>query len=172
MKPDQEPDPFSTCAPVRKEYAGGRSYKASFGEFHCQACHGLVTNQPWLSGVQNRNHCPYCLWSRHLDLFQAGDRLSACKAGMEPIGLTLKRSKRIYQPNPCGEIMLVHRCVDCAKISINRIAADDDPEQILRVFQYSLQLDPQTRALCQSQNIWVLQLEQMPVVHCILFGKN
>ncbi len=172
MKPLQEPDPFSMHAPVRKERAGGRSYKASFGEFHCLACHGLVTNHPWLSGVQNRNHCPYCLQSRHLDLFQAGDRLSACKARMEPIGLTLKRSNRSYQPNRYGEIMLVHRCVDCAKISINRIAADDDPGQILRVFKYSLHLDPQTRALCESQNIWVLQLEQLTVVRCILFGKK
>lgn len=37
--------------------------------------------------------------------------------------------------------MLVHLCIDCETISINRIAADDDPEMILIVFQSSLQND-------------------------------
>jgi hypothetical protein len=52
--------------------------KDNMQEFKCGHCHAFVSMEPILSGVQNRNHCPYCLWSRHLDLYEAGDRLSAC----------------------------------------------------------------------------------------------
>ena len=34
--------------------------------------------------------------------------------------------------------MLVHTCLECDTVSINRIAADDDPERILAVFHSSL----------------------------------
>src|SRR6187549_2977857 len=114
---------------------------STFGDFKCGNCGALVSSMNMLSGVQNRNHCPYCLWSRHLDLYSAGDRLSACKAGMKPVGLTMKKSRNKYQLSPRGELMLVHACTDCESISINRIAADDDLEMILAAFQSSLRLD-------------------------------
>jgi hypothetical protein len=87
-----------------------------------------VSSAHLLSGVNNRNHCSYCLWSCHLDLFAAGDRLSACKAPMKPIGLTMKKSRNKYQRERRGELMLIHECVECRTLSINRIAADDDSE--------------------------------------------
>jgi hypothetical protein len=52
--------------------------------------------------VRNRNHCPYCLWSRCLDLFRAGDRLSACKAPMQPVGLALKHTRKKYGRLPAA----------------------------------------------------------------------
>jgi hypothetical protein len=123
-----------------------------------------------LSGVNNRNHCPYCLWSCHLDLYSAGDRLSACKAEMKPIGLTLKRSRNKYQPEPCGELMLVHACVDCATVSINRIAADDDPEAILSVFETSLDIDQ--AGIYDQEGIVMLDIKDVEIVHAQLFGQG
>ena len=114
-----------------------RSMAASFGDFRCAHCHNLVSTAHLLSGVNNRNHCPYCLWSCHLDLFSAGDRLSACKGQMKPIGLTMKKSRNKYRLESRGELMLVHECTECGTLSINRIAADDDPENILTIFQDS-----------------------------------
>ena len=32
----------------------------------------------------SRNHCPFCLWSLHLDI-NPGDRACECKAPMQPI---------------------------------------------------------------------------------------
>jgi hypothetical protein len=93
---------------------------------------------PQLSGVGNRNHCPYCLWSKHLDLHRAGDRLCACKGAMQPLALTVKRTQKRYARN--GELMLVHHCTECGQLSINRIAADDDSETLLRIFRNSLGL--------------------------------
>jgi len=124
-----------------------------------------------LSGVNNRNHCPYCLWSRHLDLFAAGDRLSACKAQMKPIGLTMKKSGNKYQREPRGELMLVHECVECKALSINRIAADDDSGAVMAVFQESLTLGHQIHARCQQYGIVILNAEDTKVVHAQLYGR-
>jgi len=88
---------------------------------------------------------------------------------MKPIALTLKRSRNKYQPEPRGELMLVHACVECATVSINRIAADDDPEAILSVFQSSLDVDQ--IGFYNQQGIMMLDMEDTEVVHAQLFGQ-
>jgi hypothetical protein len=109
------------------------SYLAETG-FKCGHCHVFISAEAILSGVNNRNHCPYCLWSKHLDLYQAGDRLAACKSLMRPVGLALKRTRNKYGVRAAGELMLVHLCVDCEKVSLNRIAADDIVERVWEIY--------------------------------------
>lgn len=147
-----------------------RARLASFGDFRCAHCHALVSSAHLLSGVNNRNHCPYCLWSFHLDLFAAGDRLSACKAAMRPVGLTMKRGKNKYQRDPRGELMLVHQCTDCGTLSINRNAADDDSETVLAVFQASLRLGENIHTRCRERGIVMLSEQDINVVHTQLYG--
>lgn len=172
MKEPLDLDILPIPAPARKTRAGRRGSHATFGDFRCLSCRSPVSSQSWLSGVQNRNHCPYCLWSRHLDLYRAGDRLSACRAGMEPIGLTLKRSSKHYPAAFGGELMLIHRCQDCGKISINRIAADDDPQAILEVFETSLKLDAEVQLEIHSRGILLLSEADQAILHARLFGKE
>lgn len=144
-------------------------YSAStFGDFKCGHCHGMVSSAHFLSGVNNRNHCPYCLWSCHLDLYASGDRLSACKGQMKPIGLTLKMGRNKYRRESGGELMLIHRCVDCGSLSINRIAADDDPSTILAIFQESTA--NQIHGVCEAQGIMPLNAHEWKVLHKQLFG--
>jgi ribosome biogenesis GTPase len=148
-----------------------RTRTASFGDFRCAHCHGIVSSTPILSGVNNRNHCPYCLWSCHLDLFSAGDRLSACKAAMKPIGLTMKKGRNKYQRESRGELMLIHECVECKTLSINRIAADDDSATVIRIFQESLLLDRQIYNRCQENGIVILSAQETEIVHTQLYGR-
>lgn len=163
--------------PVSKLYAsaGGtmraRAATSAFGDFKCAHCHVLVSSAHVLSGVNNRNHCPYCLWSCHLDLYAAGDRLSACKAPMQPIGLTLKKSRNKYQRESRGELMLVHECSECKTLSINRIAADDDSDTVVAIFQESLVLGQQLQALCQQSGILTLGAGDKKMVHTQLYGR-
>jgi hypothetical protein len=89
---------------------------------------------------------------------------------MKPIGLTLKRSRNKYQLEPRGELMLVHACADCATVSINRIAADDDPEAILSIFKSSLDIDQDD--FYDQQGITMLDMEDVGVVHVQLFGQE
>src|SRR5512134_440979 len=147
-----------------------RARAASFGDFRCAHCHALVSSAHLLSGVNNRNHCPYCLWSCHLDLFAAGDRLSACKAPMKPIGLTMKRGRNKYQRESRSELMLTHECIDCKTLSINRIAAYDDSKMVMAVFQESFALGQQVHVLCQQNGIVILSREQIETVRSQLYG--
>ena len=148
-----------------------RTPAASFGDFRCAHCRVIVSSAHVLSGVNNRNHCPYCLWSCHLDLFAAGDRLSACKGQMKPIGLTMKKGRNKYQCEQRGELMLIHECVECKTLSINRIAADDDSATVMAVSQESLTLGHQIHAVCQGYGILILMAEDAQFVYTQLYGR-
>ena len=145
-----------------------RHSASTFGDFKCGHCHAHVSSVHFLSGVNNRNHCPYCLWSCHLDLYAAGDRLSACKGQMKPIGLTLKMGRNKYRREAGGELMLVHQCVDCGTLSINRIAADDDTDSILDVFQSSI--ENQIHTLCEANGILPLRATDADLLQKQLYG--
>lgn len=95
--------------------------------FKCRHCRRFVCPPP--SGGRHRNHCPFCLFSRHVDDRRPGDRLSACGASMEPIG---------YFQRPNEEYALVHHCLGCEFERFNRIAADDDFDLVLSLPQLPL----------------------------------
>ncbi len=63
-------------------------------------------------GYTSRNHCPYCLWSRHLDE-NPGDRASDCKGLMEPVSA---------QPDPKKGYIIIHKCQKCGAIRRNKAA--------------------------------------------------
>jgi len=139
--------------------------------FQCKHCQAYVCSASFLSGVLNRNHCPYCLWSRHLDLYEAGDRLAACKSLMEPIGLTFKTTRKKYGAGQ-GELMLIHLCTGCSHISINRIAADDDPATILSIFENSFCLELQTQTQLDDNGIRAFTAAEVDTVRTRLFGHE
>jgi hypothetical protein len=87
--------------------------------FHCAHCRAII--QPIAWGTRHRNHCPRCLWSRHLD-DEPGDRRCPCAQAMEPIAIEVRRD---------GEWALVHRCCGCGVLRTNRIAGDDDERALL-----------------------------------------
>ena len=149
-----------------------RAYTGTFGDFKCAHCHVIVSSAHILSGVNNRNHCPYCLWSCHLDLYAAGDRLSACKGPMKPVGLTMKMGRNKYQRDARGELMLIHQCTECKTLSINRIAADDDSGTVMTMFQESLQIGHQIHSLCQENGIVILKAEDTKIVYTQLYGHQ
>ena len=88
---------------------------------------------------------------------------------MKPIGLTMKKSRNKYQIKSRGELMLIHECVECGDLSINRIAADDDPDSVMEAFLSSQSLSFQTNARCEVQGI--VLLNETAVVQAQLFGE-
>ncbi|MBP8016599.1 RNHCP domain-containing protein [Candidatus Gracilibacteria bacterium] len=82
--------------------------------FICEYCKKKI--KPHGSGSA-RNHCPFCFYSKHVDLNFPGDRLSDCKEMMEPIGIDYN-GKKGY--------MIKHKCIKCGKENINKIAPDDE----------------------------------------------
>jgi hypothetical protein len=139
--------------------------------FRCKHCGFYVLAEPLLSGVRNRNHCPYCLWSRCLDLFEPGDRLSPCKSPMQPVGLALKKTRKKYGAAAFGELMIVHHCRECGKASANRIAADDSPETIYALYVESLQMNVSQKDQIEAGGVQLLDEGYHAIVGAQLFGK-
>ncbi len=83
-------------------------------------------------GTEHRNHCPRCLWSRHLDE-RPGDRRSSCGGGMEPIAIWVR---------PDGEWALVHRCGTCKVVRVNRVAGDDNEHALMSLAARPIALPP------------------------------
>jgi len=140
--------------------------------FKCGHCHVYISAEPVLSGVNNRNHCPYCLWSKHLDLYQAGDRLAACKSLMRPVGLALKHTRKKYGMQAAGELMLVHLCIECGRMSLNRIAADDDVEKIWEIYSTSCEKHGQAVAWPVESEVSMLDFSAARLVRAQLFGNR
>jgi len=86
--------------------------------FSCDRC-GADT--PPVTNGSYRNHCPHCLYSKHVDQ-SPGDRLSTCRGLMEPVGLAY-HSRKGYQ--------IIHRCTACGAVRRNRIVdSGDTPDQL------------------------------------------
>ncbi|MBA7679535.1 hypothetical protein ES703_87833 [subsurface metagenome] len=91
-------------------------------DFICNNCSREVLP---LTNGSFRNHCPFCLFSRHVDI-KPGDRKSECGGLMKPIGLKYKSGKGFQ---------IVHRCLQCGEERVNKIAGGmvqpDDIEAII-----------------------------------------
>ena len=61
------------------------------GSFRCVHCRLDVSEDA--PRTAHRNHCPTCLWSRHVDDDKPGDRDADCGSQMEPIGITVRAVK-------------------------------------------------------------------------------
>ncbi|PIS42423.1 MAG: hypothetical protein COT24_03565 [Candidatus Kerfeldbacteria bacterium CG08_land_8_20_14_0_20_40_16] len=84
--------------------------------FECANCHSIV------KGDGYTNHCPNCLFSRHVDEYP-GDRKSNCGGLMKPIGILQKN----------GETKIIHRCEKCKQEKINRLSPDDNQKALLKI---------------------------------------
>ncbi|HOP01724.1 MAG TPA: RNHCP domain-containing protein [Flexilinea sp.] len=89
-------------------------------DFICEHCGKKV------KGNGYTNHCPYCLYSKHVDI-NPGDRASACGGLMEPIRAELRKN----------EVILTHRCLKCGCLKVNKTAPEDNFDEILRIMQNS-----------------------------------
>jgi len=85
-------------------------------DFICENCGYAVI------GTGYTNHCPKCLYSKHVDKVP-GDRANSCKGLMAPVGVELKNS----------EYDIKHRCLKCGEVKINRASEDDDFDQIIKL---------------------------------------
>jgi hypothetical protein len=89
---------------------------------------------------------------------------------MQPIGLTIKRSQDKYGKTRLGELMLIHRCNECGKLSINRIAADDLAERLEEIFYASMSLERSLKDQLYANAIHLLQEDEWRLVVTRLHG--
>jgi hypothetical protein len=82
--------------------------------FICENCQKQIIKHKTGSA---RNHCPFCLYSKHLDDKFPWDRKSDCLWLMTPVWMEYKKNKWN---------MLIHKCNKCTKTILNKIADDDN----------------------------------------------
>ncbi|PKM61190.1 MAG: RNHCP domain-containing protein [Firmicutes bacterium HGW-Firmicutes-21] len=85
--------------------------------FICENCGKEV---PPLS-YSSRNHCPFCLCSKHVDV-SPGDRRNECGAVMRPIAVNTSAKK---------EFIITHKCSKCGSLRNNRSQEDDDRNKLI-----------------------------------------
>src|SRR5690606_13518864 len=86
---DQEAGSFGTERAMKK-------FQRTTEDFTCTKCGVEV------KGDGYTNHCPSCLYSRHVDI-HPGDRAENCGGMMAPMGLKQKG----------GDWVLLHQCEKC-----------------------------------------------------------
>ncbi|WP_083249016.1 RNHCP domain-containing protein [Bacillus solimangrovi] len=101
------------------------SRKTENTAFQCDNCREQISP---LTNGSYRNHCPYCLHSKHMDN-KPGDRASECRGLMAPIELEYS-NKKGYQ--------IVHKCKKCGKVGKNKIASCTHQEDQLIDFMKSI----------------------------------
>ncbi len=93
-----------------------KRFQRKIEDFECLNCRQFV------KGNGYTNHCPVCLWSRHVDI-NPGDRGSDCGGLMKPISF-FKRSQKN---------LLLHKCLSCGLEKTNKLDVNDDFQKALDV---------------------------------------
>lgn len=93
-----------------------KKFQRKIEDFVCENCGFKVTGNGYT------NHCPKCLWSKHVDI-NPGDRLSDCGGLMEPISIETK----------AGEYTILHKCIKCGYEKRNKKVDEDDFDEILKI---------------------------------------
>ena len=94
----------------------GKKFQRTVEDFVCENCGYEVV------GTGYTNHCPKCLWSKHVDV-HPGDRAAVCGGMMEPV--------RVEGASP--EYAIVQRCVICGHERKNAAAPEDDTDAVIAV---------------------------------------
>jgi hypothetical protein len=73
-----------------------KKFKKTIENFVCEKCGEKI------KGNGYTNHCPKCLWSKHVDI-NPGDRAEKCGGMMAPVRVEKRK----------GKYVIVHQCVEC-----------------------------------------------------------
>lgn len=102
-----------------KNSEGSSKFTKIDEEFVCLNCGKEVKKL----GYTSRNHCPNCLYSKHVDI-NPGDRQETCHGILEPVGLEMD-GKKGY--------VIIFRCKKCGMIRKNKAAEDDNMDLIIKL---------------------------------------
>lgn len=93
-----------------------KKFQRTIEDFTCEKCSEEV------KGSGYTNHCPVCLWSKHVDI-NPGDREAQCGGLMEPISIETEKD----------EYVITHHCEKCGHTKRNKSVPGDNFAEILRI---------------------------------------
>lgn len=96
----------------------GRKFQRKIEDFVCENCGTKVVGDGYT------NHCPKCLFSKHVDNFP-GDRENPCGGLMEPVDVEVRGNGKT----------IIFWCQKCGEIRRTKAREADDQEAITRVIE-------------------------------------
>ena len=93
-----------------------KKFTKTIENFECAHCGAMVFGNGYT------NHCPHCLWSKHVDN-NPGDRASDCGGMMIPISVETAGNGFI----------ITHKCEKCGKTIRQRSSENDDIDTIIEI---------------------------------------
>lgn len=90
------------------------AFKRNKEDFTCEHCAAGVRGDGYT------NHCPQCLWSKHVDV-EPGDRAAVCGGMMQP--LLLEGGTPYYT--------ILHECEACGFQRRNKVQKQDDSRAVV-----------------------------------------
>lgn len=93
-----------------------KKFQRNIENFFCEKCKFFV------EGSGYTNHCPKCLWSKHVDI-NPGDRAEKCGGMMEPI--SVEKGRESYD--------VIHLCRHCGKKQRNKANKQDDFDVLVEI---------------------------------------
>lgn len=91
-------------------------FKRTVENFVCEKCGAEVVGDGFT------NHCPQCLWSKHVDI-EPGDRKATCGGMMRPTEI-VKEGK---------EYSVIHVCEKCGFSKKNKLQKEDNFDMVLQI---------------------------------------
>lgn len=86
-----------------------KKFTRTIEDFVCENCGYQVTGNGYT------NHCPTCLWSKHVDI-HPGDRAENCGGVMKPERVSMMK----------GEYKITHICQKCGEERVVKSVSGDD----------------------------------------------
>lgn len=95
---------------------GIKKFQRKKEDFLCEKCGAHVLGDGFT------NHCPMCLWSKHVDIYP-GDRKAVCGGLMKPVGVEVHGTK----------YSIVHVCTNCKHRRKNKSSKKDNFELLVAI---------------------------------------
>jgi len=93
-----------------------KQFQKRVEDFVCEHCGAAVR------GSGYTNHCPQCLWSKHVDV-NPGDRAADCGALMKPVACEKEGQ----------EYVLTYECHACGHKKRNKVQESDNFDTLLKI---------------------------------------
>ena len=93
-----------------------KKFTKTVEDFNCAHCGAVVRGNGYT------NHCPNCLWSKHVDN-NPGDRASDCGGMMRPVSVEKDRNGFI----------ITHKCEKCGRKIRQHTNDNDNMDTIIRL---------------------------------------
>ena len=95
-----------------------KKFQRTIEDFNCEHCGFFV------AGTGYTNHCPQCLWSKHVDV-NPGDRAASCGGLMEPFSISKSGD----------EFKVMQKCAKCGFERANRLQKGDNFDAAVALMQ-------------------------------------